>query len=45
MEIPVQFVPIENKAALIQEMAWRRPCGKQLPEPMMTQFTDAYMRH
>ena len=37
MEISVQFVPIENKAALLRVMAWRRPCGKPLPEPMMTQ--------
>ena len=24
-------------------MAWRRPGDKQLSEPMLTQFTDAYM--
>ena len=37
--------PIENKYALVQVMAWRRTGDKPLPEPMMTQFTDAYMRH
>ena len=35
---------IDNRPALIQVMAWRRKGDKQLPEPMMTQFTDAYMR-
>ena len=50
--IPIQIslkfvprVPIDNKLALVQEMAWRRTGDKPLPEPMMTQFTDAYMRH
>ena len=37
--------PIDNKSALVQVMAWRRTGDKLLPEPMMTQFTDAYMRH
>ena len=37
--------PIDNKPALVQVMAWRRIGGKPLPEPMMTQYTDAYMRH
>ena len=37
--------PIDNKPALVQVMAWRRTGDKPLPEPMMTQFTDAYMRH
>ena len=37
--------PIENKPALVQVMVWRRTGGKPLPEPMMAQFTDAYMRH
>ena len=36
--------PIENEPALVQVMAWGRTGGKQLPEPMPTQFTDAYMR-
>ena len=37
--------PIDNKAALVQVMAWRRTGDKPLPEPTMTQITDAYMRH
>ena len=36
--------PIENKLALVQVMAWRRTDNKPLPEPILTQFTDAYMR-
>ena len=37
--------PIDNKPALVQGMAWRRTGDKPLPEPMPTQFTDAYMQH
>ena len=37
--------PIDNKPALVRVMAWRRTDDKPLPAPMMTQFTDAYMRH
>ena len=37
--------PIANKSALIQVMAWRRTGDDPLPEPMLAQFTDAYMRH
>ena len=37
--------PIDNKPALVQVTAWRRTGDKPLPEPMMTQFNDAYMRH
>ena len=36
---------IDNKPALNQVMVWRRTSGKPLSEPMMTQFTDAYMQH
>ena len=36
---------VDNKWALVQEMAWRRSCDESLSEPMLTQFTDAYMRH
>ena len=36
--------PIDNKPALVQVMAWRRIGDKPLPEPMMTQFNDAYRR-
>ena len=36
--------PIDNNPALVQVMAWRRIGDKPLPELMLTQFTDAYMR-
>ena len=36
---------IDNKSALVQVMAWRPTGDKPLPEPMLTQFTDADMRH
>ena len=36
--------PIDNKPALVQIMAWRRIGDKPLSEPMMAQFSDAYMR-
>ena len=48
IKVSLKFVPedpIDNKAALVQVMAWRRTDVKPLPEPMLTQFTDAYMRH
>ena len=37
--------PINNKSALVQVMVWRQTGDKQFPEPMLTQFIDAYMRH
>ena len=37
--------PIDNNSALVQIMAWRRIGDKPLFEPMLTRFTDAYMRH
>ena len=50
--IPIQFllkcVPyssIDNNPALVKIMAWRRKGDKPLSEPMLTRFTDAYMRH
>ena len=46
IQISLKFVPngpIDNKSALVQVMAWRRTGDKPLPEPMMTQFIDAYM--
>ena len=48
VKIALIFVPkgpIKNIPALVQIMAWRRPGDKPLSEPMMAQFTDAYMRH
>ena len=48
IEISLKFVPkgpIDNKSALVQVMAWRRIGDQPLPEPMLTQFTNAYMQH
>ena len=48
IKIQLKFVPkdpIDNKSALARVMAWRRIGDKSLPEPMLIQFTDAYMRH
>ena len=42
----MKFVPkgtIDNKSALVQVVACRLIGTKQLPEPMLTQFTDTYM--
>ena len=50
--IPIQIslkcvprTPINNTTALVEVMAWRRTGDKPLPETMLTQFIDAYMRH
>ena len=48
IQISLRFVPkglIDNKAALAQVMAWCQTGNKPLPEPMLTKFADAYMRH
>ena len=48
IRISLKFVPrspVYNKPALVQEIAWRWIGDKQLPEPMLIQFIDAYMRH
>ena len=37
--------PTDNNPALVEIMAWRRIGDKPLSEPMLTRFTDAYMRH
>ena len=37
--------PISNKSALVQVMVWGRAGDKPLSDPMMTQFTDAHIRH
>ena len=37
--------PFNNKSALVQVMACRLFGAKPLPETMLTQFTDAYIRH
>ena len=47
IQISLKFVPkgpIDNKSALVQVIAWCRTGDKPLPEAMMTQFNDAYMR-
>ena len=48
IQISLKFVPyspVDNKSALVQVMAWCQTGNKPLPEAMMTQFTDVYMRH
>ena len=48
MNIPLNFVPkgpTDNKWSLVQVMAWRQTGDMPLPEPMMTQFSEAYMHH
>ena len=45
--ISLKFVPrgqIDNWSALIQVMACRWTGNKPLPEPRLTQFTEAYMQ-
>ena len=47
-QISLKFVPkgpIDNRSALVQVMACRLTGDKPLPEPMLTQFTDAYMQY
>ena len=38
-------VTTDNNAALVKVMAWHREDTKPLPEPMITQFDNAYMHH
>ena len=47
IKISLKFVPKRplDKSALVQVMALRRTDAKSLPELMMTQFIDVYMRH
>ena len=48
IEISLKFIPkgsINNNPALFQIMAWHHPGDKPLSEPVLTQFTDAHMRH
>ena len=48
VKMSLKFVPkgaIDNNPALVQKMACRRISDKPLSEPMLTRFTDAYMRH
>ena len=44
----IKFVPkgpIDNNPTLVLRMAWRQTGNKPLSQPMLTRFTDAYMRH
>ena len=48
IQISLKFVPkglIDNKTALVQVMAWCQTGDKPLPEAMLIEFRDAYMRH
>ena len=48
IRISLKFVPkgpIDNRSALVQVMAWRWTGDKPSLEPVLSQFTDAYMRH
>ena len=49
IKFSLKFVPkglIDNNPAVVYIMAWRLILGdKPLSEPMLTRFTDAYMRH
>ena len=48
INIPLKLVPedqINNIPALVQIMAWHQIGDKPLPEPILTQFNDAYMLH
>ena len=37
--------PIYNNPALVQVMAWHQAGDMPLPELILTQFNDSYMRH
>ena len=41
----VPMSPVNNKSALVQIMAWRRPGDKPLSERKMVYLIDAYMRY
>ena len=46
IQISLKYVPMrsnDNKSALVQVRAWQRTGDKPLSEPMLTQFTDAYI--
>ena len=48
IRISLKFVPKgadDNKSVSVQVMAWCRTGNKPLPEPMLTLFTGAYIRH
>ena len=44
---PFRLIPrgrVDNTIVLVQVMAWRRTEDKPLPESLLIQFTDAFMR-
>ena len=46
--ISLKFIPkgqIDYNSALFQEKVWHRTGEKALPKSMLTQFTNAYIRH
>ena len=46
IQISLKFVPnapIDNKASLVQVVAWCLPGDKALSEPMLTQLPDVYI--
>ena len=48
IKIWLKFVPKglnDNNPALVKMMAWHQIGDKPLSEPMLSQFTDAYMQH
>ena len=48
IRISLKFVhkdPISHNQAFVWVMAWCRTGDKPLPEPMLIQYIDAYMRH
>ena len=48
IKISPKFVPkgpIDNNPAMVWLVTWHRIGNKPLSEPMLTQFTDKYMRH
>ena len=48
IQISLKFVPkrpINNNPARVEIVDWRWIGNKYLSEPLLTQFTDAYMRH
>ena len=48
IQISLKLFPmslIDNKLALVQVIGWHRRGDKPSPEPMITEFIDAYMQH
>ena len=48
IQIWLKFVPrgsTDNKSSLVLVMVRHQTGDKPFPEPMLTQFTEAYMRH